>query len=486
MKEGPSKRWLRLTLAVLLIVGAAAPALANQEMHPGARAFFPLWDVRTSASNPEGRLTFIILTRLAYINQGAGATTIDPRSNCTTRYNAPNGLTPVNLEYYGKSCESRSEIIYMSCADIDVVLLTHPDNPNLPSRPAFASLAAEGIGAVDVHLLDGNLGLSVGDRANENSLMANAIISDTSEGWAAVYPAAMAKSTTCPNCAAIGQGAGVGYEPYPMELFLPFALADDSRAGGGPLSNLLSLWAPGLFPGDILASTAFRVEGHWYDGRERPTLFDASGHSIIECLGCTGGIDNKFNVARFTCGHALNVSTAENDGGPRNALAAAPPGQGSLNCDPLRNDLPGNPPANIVGTDAAHPSDDFDNGGTTSRPIGWWNMVMTSDTAPKPVLGNIVPGFRSGRGLAGVVLSSGSGGVPGKGVGDAIRLWHKDPCEIGPEGLGIAYGPPHLRDNGVLFNFNPIGPPQEFIVFFNVFDFDSQGDLCEGAAILDQ
>jgi hypothetical protein len=474
---------LRLTLAVLLIVGAAAPALANQELHPGGRAFFPLWDVRTSAANPDGRITFIVLTRLAYINQGFGQTTINPLSNCTTTFQADNGLTPVNLEYYGKTCVQQSEIIYMSCADVDVIVLTSQNNSVLRARPPFLAIASEGVGALDVHLLDGRQGLSVRHRANENSLMGNAIISDTVEGWAAVYPAAMAKSTTCPSCDA-GGATPVGYEPYPLEVFLPFALADGTRAGGGPLSNLLSLWAPTLFPGGVLTGTGFRVEGHWYDGRERPHPFDAGGHSIIRYLGTITGdaqtaIDVFFNANNFICGHTTNPTTAENDGAPRGVLNAAPAGQESLNCDPRRDDIPSGE-GNSITADTLHPSDNFDLGGTTSGPVGWWDFVMTEDTTDAPGAASLIQGFRGGRGLAGVVLSSGSGGEPGKGIGDTIRLWHKDPCEVGPEGLGIAFGPPHLRDAGVLSNIPILLTNPELMVYFNVFDYEHQADICDG------
>jgi hypothetical protein len=81
------------------------------------------------------------------------------------------------------------------------------------------------------------------------------------------------------------------------------------------------------------------------------------------------------------------------------------------------------------------------------------------------------------------VLTSGSGGEPGKGIGDTLRLWHKDPCEIGAEGLPVAYGPPHLRDAGVWGNITLGFLNSELLVFFNAFDFDTQGDICEGHVI---
>jgi hypothetical protein len=475
---------LRLTLAVLLIVGAAAPALANQEMHPGARVFFPLWDVRTSAANPNGRLTFIILTRLSYINQAQGASTIDNRSNCTTDFavdketaTGVKKVIPVHLEYYDKNCVQSNEVIYMSCADIDLILLSSQANTIIPARGPFAAAAVGGVGALDVHLMDGPFSQTgAGSRANENSLMGNAIITDTVEGWAAVYPGAVAKSTFCPICDSLGPqpGTPVGYEPYPMEVFLPFALADASKGGGGLLTNFLSLWAPTLLGGSVQTGTSFTTEWTWYDGRERPFNGSTGGHSILRFLGTTTGdaqtaIDPRFNASNFDCGLGHNTGKAENDGAPRGSLLPVAHPEASLNCDPLREDLgPG------VFDDLVDPSDNFDNL-TTSRPIGWWDFIMVDDSVTPPI---VFPGIRSGRGMAGVVLTSGSGGEAGKGVGDAIRLWHKDPCEIGPRGLGVAYGPPHVRDAGILSNITPF--PQLWMVFFNVFPFDVQGDLCEG------
>lgn len=470
MKEGPSKRLLRLTLAVLLIVGVAAPVLANNEMHPGGRAFFPLWDVRTPT-----RLTFIVLTRLSYIGQSQGHSQAsdDTLSNCFTYNNKfsidgqATNVIPVNLEYYGKNCNKTSEVIWMSCADVDIVLLTGVGNV-LPPRNIFATVAGQGVGALDVHYLDYTQNTSViVHRVDENSLMGNAIISDPSEGWAAAYPAAMAKSTTCPTCATIESGgaSGVGYEPYPREVFIPFVLADGSKAGGGTLSNFLALWAPALLPGGSM-SNDFDFTAIWWDGRERPFDFNGSGHNVLENLGSGATpLDNRFNVTNFVCGeaHGDDSGKAENDGAARGDNGGDP---ASLNCDPIRTVNTG---------DSNHTSDNFDDNGNTSRPVGWWDIVMTNDTQVGPV---VFPGISSGRGLAGVVLSSGSGGEPGKGVGEALRLWHKDPCEVGPEGLGFAYGPPHLRDHGVLSNNFP--NPQELTVFFNVVDFDTQGEICRG------
>jgi len=489
MIEGAIKRGLRSAFAGLLVLAAVAPALANEELHPGARAFFPLWDVRTSAANPDGRVTFIVLTRLAWFNQGDPSTTFQTleRNNCTQEFNAGtgSGVIPVNIEYYNKSCEQSSEIIFMSCADVDVIVLTSTANTVLRPRAQFQSVAGDQIGAVDVHLLDGKLSQTVRNRANENSLMGNAIISDSVEGWAAVYPAAMAKSTYCPICPFIdksgGTGTPVGYEPYPMEVFIPFVLADGTRAGGGALTNFLSLYAPALFPAGSMAD--FRVEGHWYDGRERPFHFDKKNHAHTRFLGTitsdgdTTAFDPRFNSSNFVCGHTTNPSVAENDGAPRgvNSLLT---GDASLRCDPLRDDVPPVPPnATLVFADTVHTSDNFDTGGTTSRPIGWWDILMTDDDIPSPIP---FPGLRSGRGMVGVVLSSGAGGAEGKGIGDAIRTWHKDPCEIGPEGLNFAFGPPHLRDHGVLTNPFPISDKQQLMVIFNMLSFNAQDRVCHG------
>jgi hypothetical protein len=458
---------LRLTLAVLLIVGVAAPALANQDMHPAGRAFFPLWDVRTPT-----RLTFIVLTRLAYIGQSQdqNQSPEDTLSNCYTFNNDPSKqpgaqVVPVNLEYYDKNCDKVSEVIWMSCADIDIIILSSPANVDIPARNVFRSAAlVGGVGALDVHLLDTTNGQPTNvpfNRLNENSLMANAIIVDPTEGWAAAYPAAMAKSTTCPICSSLDGGAAspVGYEPYPREVFIPAVFADGTRAGGGGISNFLALWAPTLLPGTDMDGS-FSVALTWWDGRERPFQFNDSGHNILENLST---IDDRFHVDNFVCGHTGDPNVAENDGSSRGDNGGVPT---SLNCDPLRV---------TNAADTAHQSDNFDQGGTTSRPVGWWDIVMTSDSQIGPL---VFPGLSSGRGLAGVLLSSGTGGESGKGVGEALRLWHKDPCEVGPQGFPLAWGPPHLRDHGVLSNNVP--DPQELMVFFNVFNFGVQDDICRG------
>jgi len=87
----------------------------------------------------------------------------------------------------------------------------------------------------------------------------------------------------------------------------------------------------------------------------------------------------------------------------------------------------------------------------------------------------------SGRGLVGVVLSAPAAntrrppGVPPKQVGDAVRLWHEDPCELAQSGL--TFGPPHVRDK--LFKIlEDQEDPGSFIAFFNVFEFAGQEFLC--------
>jgi hypothetical protein len=333
-------------------------------LHTGGRLFYPLWDV----SNPS-RLTFIIVTREALNEEATISTTTTSKGtvnnglptfvqvtttqvrgtpgNCLPRgvngsetninrggdavLGAPGGnvfVDDVHFQWYGKSCGGASEVVHMSCADIDLFLLASPSNPNVQPRAAFTSVAAEGRGALDVHLITNSFN-NPRLRKEENSLMGNAIITDLGEGWAATYPAAAAKATTCFYCGLIN-GTPIGYENYPMEVFLPFALAEPGQAPGGALRNVLSLWAPTLLPGEDLLNTSFHLDFKWWDGRERFFIGDIPAHSIIRPLGgaVLPGLDApldplRFNVANFTCGHAIG-NQAENDGFPR--TPTGPPG----------------------------------------------------------------------------------------------------------------------------------------------------------------
>lgn len=271
-------RWIAITVTLIVCALYAGLSSANSELHPGGRLFFPLWDV----SSPN-RVTFIILTRAALnerqtiqakmtstaggaavkqiwtlsgagqcLPRGTGGTEADVnRTDLGGTAGAPIFVDDVHFEYYGRGCTSANEVVHMSCADVDLYLLASPDNPNRRPRIAFAAVAGEGRGALDVHLISNSTGNSAA-RKLENSLMGHAVISDLAEGWAAVYPAAAAKATSCPVCARI-DGTPVGYENYPMEVDLPWAFADLFSAPGGAVRNLLSLWAPALCPGRISA-----------------------------------------------------------------------------------------------------------------------------------------------------------------------------------------------------------------------------------------
>lgn len=492
------RRWYCTPLAVLVGLGLCIPASANDELHPGARLFYPLWDVSTP-----NRLTFIIVTREA-LNDGAGIASVPTGTvlsgvgtiinrleiqgspgNCLPRgadgsssnvnrtdlggtSGAPVLVDDLHFEYYGRGCSSSNEIIHMSCADIDLYLLASSGNPITKPRSAFATVAGEGRGALDVHLIvnsDGNPSA----RKEENSLLGHAVISDVAEGWAATYPAAAAKATACPMCETIGGGTPVGYENYPMEVFLPFALADSFPTQGGLLRNVLSLWGPPLFAGGNLSDTSINIDFKWWDGRERAFSGSIIGHSIIRPLGgvSIAGLDtpldaSRFDVANFSCGDDAGGTKAENDGFPRSGSNAAA-------CDP-----PGFP-------DPAHPSDNFENSGDlsavghtiqSSTPIGWWRFRLRSDgSSPLPGASH------SGRGLVGVLLSS-TTGAEVNGVGDAIRLWHKGGCRLAQSNQ--TFGPPHLRDGGAWSNTSSSFTPGDLISLFNIFNLDNQGRICSG------
>jgi hypothetical protein len=511
---------------VLLTVGllpVLPPAWANEELHPGSRLFYPLWDV--SSAN---RLTFIIVTREALnetqsikssITAGTGQKRfwIAGTGNCRPRgaggiggLNAryPGIATPgspgatgtvtnpanaagsgaklgninrtdlggtsgtpvfvddVHFEYYGKSCSSNDEVVHMSCADIDLFLLASNSNAFNKPRAAFIGVADEGRGALDVHF-NVNGQTDPKQRKHENSLMGHAIISDLAEGWAATYPAAAAKSTTCFWCPRIDGGTPVGYENYPMEVFLPFALADPFPAPGGGLRNVLSLWGPGLFPGQNLNNTSINIDFKWWDGRERPFFGSVNEHILLRPLGgaSIAGLDQpidpiRFSVPNFVCGHDSAGTKAENDGFPRTGTNPSTCGT---------PDVP----------DTAHPSDNFENGPDSNDPghtmqnstsIGWWRFKLRRDgLAPNPF--NTA---HSGRGLVGVVLSS-TPGAAGTGVGDATRLWHKDPCLISQS--DDAFGPPHL-----LFPGDRSQLHASRLSLFNIYGLDAQKSFCNSSS----
>ena len=465
------QRWILAPLALLLTLGLLAPAWANEELHPAGRVFFPLWDVSTP-----NRLTFIILTRIALNDNTAirKVSSTDPRftvtntfDNCRPRGDGasdntgvgntsnvnrtglggstanPTFVDDVHIEYYGKNCQGADETIHMSCADIDLLLLSATS-----PRFGFSGVSAQGQGAVDVHLvLNGSSTAPAAPnrRKLENSLFGNAVISDVAEGWAATYPAAAAKSTTCFECNEVDGGTEVGYEAYPIEAYLPFSLADGfpGAAGGTSLTNLLSLWSPSFMPAGPVGPVNVQIT--WWDGRERPFFASRVTHALVETLSSISS--TQFNVSNFTCGHTTG-SFAENDGFPR--LGASSTACGATDV-----------------ADPTHKSDNFEAPPSTavqsSTPIGWWRFVR-SYIGPPAISGDPF----DGQGLVGVVLSSTSPSQV-NGVGDAIRTWHKDPCEIATHGSIQSLGPPHLRDRTA----NPFQ-----IVFFNTFTFEDQNGIC--------
>ena len=502
------RKWIGIPLALLFVVGLVPSAWANSELHPGGRLFYPLWDVSTSQ-----RLTFIIVTREAlnanqsivtslastanqtvtrYQNVGTG--NCKPRGNFDSERNVNRGSSAspafyddLHFEYYGKSCESRNETIHMSCGDIDLFLLASANNPVHKPRSVFSQLASEGRGALDVHLVE-NTFANKNNRKLERSLLGHAVISDIAEGWAATYPAAAAKATFCFLCGFFnGFNDFVGYENYPMEVYLPFALADHFPTGNGELRNVLSLWGPGLFPGAVLDNTNIDIDWRWWDGRERFKGSSIIPHSIIAPLGgdVIGDLDSPldpagFRATNFECGLSGGGGTgkftqsgkAENDGFPR----STPAGGNSTNCGPA-----------LAAGDPAHPSDNFEDQFETniaghtiqsSTPIGWWRFQLNSDQKD-PIFGNNfnIISDHSGRGLVGVVLSSAFDSGTGRGVADATRLWHKDPCKLAESGETM--GPPHLRDRGAAQSagFFGIGAGS-FESLFNIFTLPVQQFIC--------
>jgi hypothetical protein len=330
------RRWVGIPLSLLFVLSLFVPAWANSELNPGGRLFFPLWDVSTP-----NRLTFIILTREAlrddqsFTSELVGTANTTKRKwsvtgeygtgNCIPRGEAgsssnvnrtdlggtkdnPIFVDDVHFEYYGKNCISANETIHMSCADIDLFLLASSDNTSRKPRIAFDDVADQKRGALDVHLVTNGSGDPT-DRKLENSLMGHAVISDLAEGWAAVYPGAAAKATYCPACAVIDGGTEVGYENYPMEVYLPWSYADGWPAPGGTLRNVLSLWGPPLFPGRPVANTNLDIAWKWWDGRERAKSGSTGGHAIVRPLGgdTIAGLDAPIDGQGFNV--TLQVAT---------------------------------------------------------------------------------------------------------------------------------------------------------------------------------
>jgi len=64
------------------------------------------------------------------------------------------------------------------------------------------------------------------------------------------------------------------------------------------------------------------------------------------------------------------------------------------------------------------------------------------------------------------------------GVGDAIRLWHKEACKLVQSNQ--AFGPRYLRDGGVWANKSSSLSPEELINPFNVFTLADQSRICTG------
>jgi hypothetical protein len=468
MKDGKKARgWLHLALAVLLTLGLAAPvglllemslpspASANSELHPGGRLFFPAYDVRGA------RHTFIIITRLSMFEQNQDADGFvdnfySKNNNCRPGHftafpttGPSTQVDAVHLEFYGKSCQADDEIILMSCADIDLLDLTQG---NLPQHMAFLDQQ----GAVDVHFVI-NQSSSFKNRVLENSLLGYGVIVDPTEGWVAAYPAAAAKATYCQFCQAADGGTAVGYEPFPLEVFIPFALADDSQGG---LINELYLWAPTFFPGMIMDGTSFGIDWRWFDGRERRFQGSLQSHSFILPLK---QLDNDFQQSTFTCGLASS-GQAENDGAPRDITVVNSHITGS----------PAEPGCNGQGTsfsDATHISDNLQTAlnGFTSTSIGWWDIAKVADTYGN--FDNVQ--IRAIRGMVGVVIARTDVAAANKlGNGDAIRLWHKDPCETAPL---LTIGPPHLRDRA-------FQGATSWLVGFNIFSVPNQELMCDGIA----
>jgi len=181
-------------------------------------------------------------------------------------------------------------------------------------------------------------------------------------------------------------------------------------------------------------------------------------------------------VANFTCGIAGGAGLYENDGRPRAGTNA---------------DIGACGANNTAFDDPQHFSDNFEAGPNeqSSNPIGWWRFQLNRAGELPNFPGNLRSlTDNSGRGLVGVVLST-TPGAAFTGVGDATRLWHKDPCEVAQSGDN--FGPVHVRDASlviidaaVAFAGGPNGVGGSVMTIFNALTLDNQAFVCELPDIL--
>jgi len=277
-------------LAMAVVMGTGAPALANTELVPGSRLVFPYIDISG------GRETFLMIT------------------------NSGNFLAAVHLEFYAQNCIRTDRVITLTPKDIAAVQVSL--SPGIAAFPApgasFAQQNFAGIGWADVDVRDPFLGECSSSLLNcpgveYNGLMGEAIIVDVKGDFLFSYPAAASQgfaasgftsATTivggntvqvptgpivvrdATGKAALWNGA---YETYPNTNLIPSFFAEDPCTSNGPArAAFISLVAPAdawrkEAPGQPLGIGTALVQmfnAGAYDGAENSNSINAFAHHV--------------------------------------------------------------------------------------------------------------------------------------------------------------------------------------------------------------
>jgi hypothetical protein len=284
--------WTLALLALAVLMGTVAPALANTEGVPGSRLVFPYIDISG------GRETFLMLT-----NSG------------------PIMHAPVHIQFYAQNCQRSDLAVTLTPQDTAAIevstTLPLAALPPVPGNHAQQNIA--GIGWADVDVRDLCSASLLGCAGVEyNGLMGEAIIVDVAGGFLFSYPAAPSQgfaaggftskttivggnTVTVPTGQIVSRsaaGAAISwtgaYETYPSTNLIPTFFAEDPCAAGGPapkggpaLTAYISLVGPAdawrkEAPGQGLgvSTPLVVVDGEAFDGAENGVSINAFAHHV--------------------------------------------------------------------------------------------------------------------------------------------------------------------------------------------------------------
>jgi hypothetical protein len=374
-------RWLLVLLLVAIpMMAVVQTASANSELVPASRLIAPYVTNSTSATAPvAGQATFLLLSNVTWTG-------------------GPNTAVNVHLEFYDKTCVRTDRTIVLSIGDTDQFNVTN------------TITMASGHGWVDIDARSGAGGL--GDPSvQQNQLVGQVLIADTSNDYAFSYPMAASVGSTATGVGGVAativtrnsSGNAVTwtgrYEPFPTRLILPAYFAEQTAApaivgflavaspadgnwyGQGAASTICTTATGcGEAPGEDLAGTGNLITSgtQVWDGCEHAASFPQSGHYVSGTLGGTVAVNN-FGIG--TLG---------------NRTAWAPLGTGTCTSGP-----------------SGFPQPDRDLSG---EPVGWIDFPNTSVVKR----GLAITGTARARGMVGVFFETSLG--TGK-LGDASRLW---------------------------------------------------------------